>query len=300
MIINKQISSTQMSKNQTTEIKKKVGKKTPKDVVEEVMDDQEIQEVTDEVENKVTVKKNVQKPKSKKIVTSLRVKPKSVAKKLKKVDDEEIEKVRHVHKKVPIEIGEDNKFELDDLASVEYYDNFLTKKFHDELFKELSDEVPWTQGEYNMYGHAVKTPRLLYCMRDKDFDVTKVYKVTESMVWTKNMLKLKKMVEKKTNKKYSYAQLNYYRTGDDYIGYHTDSEVQDGDVIASISLGATRKFTFRQIDYKDNDSDIYVMDLEGGSLILMNEYAAKKRWKHELPKMKDVEDVRINITFRPK
>lgn len=210
------------------------------------------------------------------------------------------EKVRHIHKKVSIEIDETGKFDLDDQASIEYYGNFITKKFHDELFKELCDDVPWTHGIYNMYGKAVKTPRLLYCMRDKDFDVSQVYKVTESMEWTKNMLKLKKMVEKKTNRKYSYAQLNYYRTGDDYIGYHTDSEVQDGDVIASVSLGVTRKFTFRQINYKDNDSDIYTMDLEGRSLILMNEYAAKKSWKHELPKMKNVQDVRINITFRPK
>jgi alkylated DNA repair dioxygenase AlkB len=260
-----------MSKNKTAEMKKSI-KKNQKDN-------------TDDKETKTSL---------------IRLKSKPVAIKLTKDVEDEEQKVRYVHKKVQIEVSNDNKFDLDDMASIEYYDDFITQKFHNDLFDELTNNVPWTHGIYNMYGKVVQTPRLLYCMRDKDFDVTKVYKVTDSMEWTKNMLKLKKMVEKKTNKIYSYAQLNYYRTGDDYIGYHTDSEIQDGDVIASVSLGASRKFTFRQIDYKENDSNIYTMDLEPRSLILMNEYAAKKRWKHELPKMKNVQDVRINITFRPK
>lgn len=287
-----------MSKNKTIDTKKKRVEKSQKDDVD---CDHDEQNKNKKNKNQTNMKTN-NAAKTKKIVKTLRVKSKPTTVKLTKnvENNDEKQKVRHIHKKVQIEVGEDNKFNLDELASIEYYDNFITKKFCDELFNELTNDVPWTHGTYNMYGKAVQTPRLLYCMRDKDFDVTKVYKVTESMEWTKNMLKLKKLVEKKTNKTYSYAQLNYYRTGDDYIGYHTDSEVQDGDVIASISLGASRKFTFRQIDYKENDSDIYVMDLDGGSLILMNEYAAKKRWKHELPKMKNIQDVRINITFRPK
>jgi alkylated DNA repair dioxygenase AlkB len=233
-------------------------------------------------------------------------KSKKNTKRLKSKKDDDITdnitkpKIKHVHKKVMINVDENNTFKLDKQAHIEYHNNFITKKFHDELFEELLNNVPWTFGTYNMFGKPIKTPRLLFCMRDKDFNVGEVYKVTDSMEWTVNMLKLKKLVEKQTNRTYSYAQLNYYRNGDDYIGYHTDSEVQQDDIIASISLGASRKFSFRKINYKDNDSNIYEIILEGRSLILMNEYAAKKNWKHMLPKMKNVNDVRINITFRPK
>lgn len=167
------------------------------------------------------------------------------------------------------------------------------------LYEELIEQVPWIHGVYNMFGKPVPTPRLLYCMRDEDFDVTNSYKVTGSMVWTKNVLKLKGMVENTTNKKYKYAQLNYYRNGEDYIGYHTDSEVRPGDIIASISLGTERKFRFRSINYKTDHLPVHEIDLQPRSLVLMNEHVAKLNWKHMLPKMSTVKTGRINITFRP-
>ena len=37
--------------------------------------------------------------------------------------------------------------------------------------------------------------------------------------------------------------MNLYRDGNDHIGFHADSETND--VIASISLGATRRFLLR-------------------------------------------------------
>lgn len=203
--------------------------------------------------------------------------------------------------KISIEIDDNKKYHLDDDSVIEYLENFITKKLHDDLFKELSNEVPWTYGVYNMFGKPIKTPRLLYCMRDADFNVKDVYTITGSMPWTKSMLKLKKLIEEKTGKIYQYAQLNYYRNGDDYIGYHTDSEVQEDDVIASVSLGAARKFSFRDINYKNSKiKKTYEMTLNKRSLIIMDENSAKKHWKHSLPKMKNVNDVRINITFRPK
>lgn len=211
-----------------------------------------------------------------------------------------VKKIVNRKERIHIVVDDDNEFWLDSESIVTYYPNLLSKKFQETLYQELEDTVPWVQGVYQMFGKPVKTPRMLWCMKDNDLDISKVYKVTGSMPWTKQMLKLKKMVEKKTGKKIGYAQLNFYRDGDDYIGYHTDSEIQDGDIIASVSLGETRKFTFRSIDYKKDKLPIYEIDLEPGSLIIMDERAGKKNWKHCLPKMPKVESGRINITFRPK
>ena len=138
-------------------------------------------------------------------------------------------------------------------------------------------------------------------MRDENVDITKSYKVTGSMVWSPKMKKLKENVEKYCGTKIQYAQLNYYRDGNDYIGYHTDSEMVDGDIIASISLGAKRRFLMRHKKYKSDTIKIkkHEFMLEDGSLFIMDYNAGKEHWKHSLPKMKNV-GPRINITFRPR
>lgn len=187
---------------------------------------------------------------------------------------------------------------LADGAVVKYYKDFMDNNASQELYQSLINDVPWQHGVYKMFGKNVNTPRILYAMRDEDTDIRNVYTVTPSMVWTDSMRNLKKLVEQTTGKTFRYAQLNYYRDGKDYIGYHTDSEVQKGDIIASISLGAPRKFMFRHIKYKENNKK-YDMVLENGSLLVMNEQAAKLHWKHSLPKSTKTLDGRINITFRP-
>ena len=185
---------------------------------------------------------------------------------------------------------------LEDGAELIYIKNFIESAAANIQLEELKTKVPWVHGVYNMFGKPVKTPRVLYAMRDPDIDITKSYKVTGSMEWLPSVETIKKEIEKLTGKSIRYAQLNYYRDGNEYIGPHTDSEVQSGDIIASISLGATRKFVFNKISDKTNK---YSMELEGGSLLIMNEDAAKKQYKHALPKMKNVGE-RINITFRPR
>lgn len=185
---------------------------------------------------------------------------------------------------------------LDDKSEVKYTKQFLSNSDSEKLFQELKTIVPWTHGIYKMFGKPIKTPRLLFAMKDEGLDITGSYKVTDSMAWTPLAEKLKKKIEKETGKKITYCQLNYYRDGNDYIGFHTDKEVVKDDIIASISLGANRTFKFRNIKDKKTKSE---MTLENGSLLIMNDHAAKYNWKHALPKMKNLKEERINITFRP-
>jgi alkylated DNA repair dioxygenase AlkB len=192
-------------------------------------------------------------------------------------------------------------YNLDEESHVTYYKDFIKNDFSKKLFDELIEKIPWTFGKYNMYGKEIKTPRMLFCVRDLDYDVKKVYKVTDSIEWTENLLILKEMIEKVTGKKYKYAQLNYYRNGNDYIGPHTDSEVKEGDEIVSISLGATRPFRFISKNISEDGKKKKIsMNLENGSMLIMNDHAAKYNWKHELPKVGKTKTCgkRINITFR--
>jgi alkylated DNA repair dioxygenase AlkB len=89
--------------------------------------------------------------------------------------------------------------------------------------------------------------------------------------------------------------LNYYPSGDDGMGYHADDEKELGHqpVIASLSLGATRKFVFKHKKTQDK-VELY---LESGQLIVMHG-ATQQYWKHSITKTKTVDEGRISLTFR--
>jgi alkylated DNA repair dioxygenase AlkB len=79
------------------------------------------------------------------------------------------------------------------------------------------------------------------------------------------------------------------------MGWHQDNEKELGEnpVIASLSLGAERKFSFKHIITKQKVDII----LQSGSLILMKGETQEK-WLHSLPKTTKVKTPRINLTFR--
>lgn len=190
---------------------------------------------------------------------------------------------------------------LENNSKIIYIPNFISTNESNKIFNDQINNPNWMQGTYQMFGKPVKTPRLLWAMRNNNFVVPNSYNVTGNDVYTPLINKLKKKIENRLNQELNYAQLNYYRNGQDYIGWHSDSEVEEGDLIASISLGAERKFSLRHKDYKTNkDISKYNFKLGNGSLLIMDYNTCNKYWKHCLPKMKNVSDGRINITFRNK
>jgi len=190
---------------------------------------------------------------------------------------------------------------LENNSKIIYIPNFISSSESKKIYDDLINNPNWMQGTYQMFGKPVKTPRLLWAMRNESFNVPSSYNVTGNSIYSELVDKLKKKVEKRTKHEMNYAQLNYYRDGQDYIGWHSDSEVKKNDLIASISLGAERKFSLRHKDYKTNkDIPKYNFKLGNGSLLLMDYNTANKYWKHCLPKMKNVSEGRINITFRDK
>ena len=58
------------------------------------------------------------------------------------------------------------------------------------------------------------------------------------------------------------------------------------------------KFISFNLDLQNCLQRIHNMNLEPGSLIIFDHIAAKKEWKHRVPKQPKINDGRINITFR--
>jgi alkylated DNA repair dioxygenase AlkB len=90
--------------------------------------------------------------------------------------------------------------------------------------------------------------------------------------------------------------INRYRTGGDYMGWHSDDEPELGPapVIASLSLGAERRFLLR---LKADHAKKLEWRLAPGDLLVMRG-ECQRLAQHALPKMAGVAGERINLTFR--
>ena len=89
--------------------------------------------------------------------------------------------------------------------------------------------------------------------------------------------------------------LNLYHSGNEGMGWHSDDEesLAPKSTIASLSLGAERKFSFKHKQTKQTISSV----LEHGSLLIMKD-TTQAYWLHSLPKSKTISGPRINLTFR--
>jgi len=111
-----------------------------------------------------------------------------------------------------------------------------------------------------------------------------------------------KIVEDFTKESYDYALVHIYPAGSASIAWHYDAEAL-GSSIASLSLGATRKFRFRKIgrtsgydvQYFLNDGDLIVMHGPDKST---GRPSCQEVYQHSVPIEKKVKTPRINITFR--
>jgi alkylated DNA repair dioxygenase AlkB len=114
--------------------------------------------------------------------------------------------------------------------------------------------------------------------------------------WIHPLSEIKAIADSHANFMSSSALLNLYRNEKDSMGWHRDNEKALGPepVIASVSLGAPRKFELRRYDTK---GPVISLMLEPGSLLIMRG-ESQKYWEHRLPRLSSPAGARINITFR--
>jgi alkylated DNA repair dioxygenase AlkB len=166
---------------------------------------------------------------------------------------------------------------------------FLAKDLADRYFAELRDTAPWEQKQA-AFGRL--QPRLTASYGDEG--VTYVYSgtVNEAVPWTPTLLEIKRRIEA-VRGRYNYCLLNRYRSGADSVGLHADNEPGMGDVIGSLSLGATRAFRIRH----NTTRETRTFQLGHGTLVIMAG-TMQRFWKHEVPKTGEHVGERINLTFR--
>jgi alkylated DNA repair dioxygenase AlkB len=177
----------------------------------------------------------------------------------------------------------------------EYCNHFYDANTSDALFQNLLDSLIWKSDQIHMFGRLVTTARKVAWVGDTEclYTYSGVQKIPQA--WTQELLNIKHKLEKSTGHTYNSCLLNLYHTGNEGMGWHSDNEKElDGSApIASLSLGARRKFAFRHKQDKTTSS----IFLEHGSLLIMHP-PIQEHWHHSLLKTKTITSPRINLTFR--
>jgi len=180
-------------------------------------------------------------------------------------------------------------------GELEYLRDFLSEEAVHLLYEQILTQTPWNQGTITLFGKKIVIPRYeaFYAQDGLTYSYSGQYLVSHP--FTAELLILKNKIEQLTEEKFNSVLINLYRNGNDSNGWHADNEKELGvnPFIASLSLGAERRFDLVHISTKEKQSII----LENGSLLIMGG-EIQHFWKHQIAKTKKVSEPRINLTFR--
>ena len=176
-----------------------------------------------------------------------------------------------------------------------YHGIILDTNARNFYFETLMNTIHWKNDEAIIFGKKIITKRKVAWFGTSEFSYKYSGIMKTAVLFTKELLALKKIVEKESGETYNSCLLNLYHTGEEGMGYHSDGEkmLKKNGAIASISLGVARKFSFK---HKENKQRIDIV-LENGSLLVMKK-GTQTNWLHRLPPTKKVNSPRINLTFR--
>lgn len=173
--------------------------------------------------------------------------------------------------------------------------DFLSESAADDFFSRLHSQTPWEHNNIRLFGKQISEPRLSTWHAEPDLPYTYSGVARTPHPWNEPLTTLRIACESHTGQTFNGALLNLYRTGQDAMGWHSDDEAVNGPnpVIASISLGAERRFDFR---HKQTREVISVV-LPHGSLVVMSG-ECQTYWLHRIAKTTRQSEPRINVTFR--
>lgn len=170
----------------------------------------------------------------------------------------------------------------------DYYPRFFPDTMFNPLLKELLDKCVANSSRFSctFSGGSVgdsKSPLFSYDSMP-------------SFNWASSpaIEAIKTILENDLKTHFDYCLAHVYPDGNSCINWHNDKEALKSDVV-SVSLGATRKFRFREIGqttgyYKE-------FQLNSGDIIHMLE-GCQEKFIHCVPVEKKVTNPRINLTFR--
>lgn len=175
------------------------------------------------------------------------------------------------------------------IQGLDYRPDFLAPAEAARLLEQLLCKVPWREETLVLFGRPRQVPRLLAWYGDPGVNYR--YSGADHLCegWLPELAALRRRLQREVALHADLALLNRYRSGADYMGWHADDEAGHGVVVASLSLGARRRFLIRPSGSRTS----LRLDLEHGSLLLFD-----GRLRHSLPRTRRPSGERVNLTFR--
>lgn len=186
-------------------------------------------------------------------------------------------------------------------------------------FDYLDKEIPWTRPFIHVFGRSCLQPRdTCYVASQGLTDLKYSGFQPHAHTWDEfPVLRdiLEAVHEALPGSRFNSVLLNRYKSGSDYVAWHSDNEKLYGPtpVIASVSFGCERKFLLKRKPAKKEAIDsseelikkqsklalrnVHSFLLRHGSLLVMTGHT-QRDWVHSVPKHSKPGSVRINLTFR--
>jgi alkylated DNA repair dioxygenase AlkB len=186
--------------------------------------------------------------------------------------------------------------ELEDGAVVRYLPQYIPFDVAREQAETLKADVPWANREVHLFGRAFKEPRLTAWMAPKGCRYLYSGLIQEPSPWHPWLAQLLPRIEQDTGHRMNSVLANWYRDGQDGVGWHADNEFcfRKNPPVVSLSLGTPRRFQIRHRRSKKT----YEWLLGNGDLLVM-EGNLQSTHVHQVPRTAKPVGPRLNFTFRP-
>jgi alkylated DNA repair dioxygenase AlkB len=181
-------------------------------------------------------------------------------------------------------------------GEVYLYPALFTAAERESLYTQLKNGVPWKQEPIVIAGRSIMQPRLTAWYGDAGKPYSYSGITMHPYPWSDALLHIRQRIEAVAAHTFTSALLNFYRDGNDSVGWHRDNEKELGKdpLIGSVSFGVPRTFYFRHAKEKRATEKIV---LTSGSFLLMKG-TTQHHWLHSIKKEPRITEGRINITFR--
>ncbi|MCD0279719.1 alpha-ketoglutarate-dependent dioxygenase AlkB [Xanthomonas melonis] len=181
-------------------------------------------------------------------------------------------------------------------ADIRWTRGWLPAAQADALLQTLLAQVHWEVHRIRMFGRVVDSPRLSSWIGDAEASYRYSGTRFAPEPWLDALQPVRAQLQADTGHRFNSVLINRYRSGSDAMGWHSDDEPELGaqPLIASLSLGARRRFAFK---HRNEASLKQILELGHGDLLLMGG-DTQRHYRHALPRTARLVGERINLTFR--
>lgn len=174
--------------------------------------------------------------------------------------------------------------------------SLLTPGEAEDCLDRLQSELLRNNGTFEAFGRRFPLPRLQAWHADPGVEYRYARQLHNSRPWTPALQALRLRIEDACAMAFNAVLANYYRNGQDCVGWHADDEPDLGPApaIASLSLGATRVFSWRR---RGDPSSSGANQLPAGTLLLMVA-PFQRDFEHAILSDPAIHSPRLNLTFR--